>query len=140
MKVGKKIKSSYRKEIFNKGKFKFDADFKEFKKVIKLCNTYRCQMILTQEEGMSLPSNLGRLIILGVKPRVKNLYSMTTPGTKITNLHSFGWIYRVMHKEKLLMRYPTLYKFRPHRQNLKVPIFNAVVNKGKSFIKQPNYL
>lgn len=140
MKKGKKIKSSYNKTIFEKGKYKFDANLWEFKKVINKLNSERCKIILENDEGYSLPANLGRLIILGVKPRVKNLYSMTNPGTKITNIHSFGWIYRVFHKERILMRYPELYKFRPHRENLKVPINKAVVQEGKSYIKQSDLL
>lgn len=140
MKVGKKIKTSYRRDVFKKGKFKFDADYQEFKAVIKELNTLRCTEILNNDEGHSLPNNLGRLIVLGTKPRVKNLYSMTRPGTRITNLHSFGWIYRVFHKERLLMRYPELFKFRPHRENLKKPIYNAVVIDGKSYIKQSDLL
>ena len=137
MKSGQKRKSSCGKELFEtKGKFKFEASYKEYREVMKRLNTLVCQTILNNEEGYSLPYNLGRLIILGTKPRVKNVYSMTQPGTRITNIHSFGWIYRVFHKERILIRYPELYKFRPHRENLKVPINVAIVKEGKSYIKQ----
>ncbi len=133
-------KSSTRKEIFLKGKFKFDADFDEFKSVIKLLNTYRCEEVVKNEEGYSMPNNIGRIIILGVKPKVKSLYSMTNPGTRISNLHSFGWIYRVFHKERWVMRYPELFRYRPHRQNIKMPIHDAVVTHGKSFMKHSDLL
>lgn len=140
MKAGKKIKSSTRSEIFKKGQFKFDADLHEFKAVIKALNTERCKVVLQNDEGLSLPNSLGRLIILGTKPRVKNLYSMTRPGHKITNLHSFGWVYRVFHKERIAMRYGQLYKFRPHRENIKQGIHDAVVNHGKSYLKHNDLL
>ena len=140
MKLGKNRKSSLNKEDFLKKGFKFDSDYTEYCKVIKAVNELRCKIILEHEEGHSLPFNLGRIIILKVKPRVKQVYSMTKPGTKLSNLHSYGWIYRVMHKEKLLMRYPALYNFRPHRQNLKMPLYNNIMNGLKEYFPQSDFL
>lgn len=136
MKQGKLRKISTRSELFNKANFKFDADIKEYKQVIKALNKERCNMLLNQDEGLALPQNMGRLIILGTKASVKKQYSVSTPGTRVFNLHSFGWIYRVFHKERIVLRYSELFKFRPNRQNIKMKIYDAVVNKGKSYIKQ----
>lgn len=138
MKLGRCRCISTRPDVFNKGEFKFDADIKEFKKVINALNKERCNMILNQDEGMALPQNMGRLIILGTKASVKNLYSVSKPGTRIFNLHTFGWIYRVFFKERIVLRYPELYKFRPSRDNIKKKIYEAVHN-GKSYIKQQHY-
>jgi len=139
MKLGKKIKSACNKLLFDKIKFKFDADYNEYKKVIKALNTIRCNEVLENEEGYMLPQNLGRIIILKTKPRVKQVYSMTRPGTKISNLHSFGWIYRVFHKEKILMRYPELFKFRAHRANMKVPLYEHIMNQTKDYLRLTDF-
>lgn len=141
MKKGKKIINSGSKTTFKSIKFKqnFEADYDEYKKVVKAVNQLRCEDILESQEGHLLPSNIGKLIILKEKPRVKQVYSMTRPGTRIFNLHSFGYIYRVYFKDKLLLRYPELYRFRPHRANIKVPLYNIIVNSVRDYPKQSDF-
>jgi hypothetical protein len=141
MKSGKKIINTGSRATFNKIKFKagFEADYDEYKKVVKEMNQLRCQDILESEEGHLLPSGIGKLIILKEKPRVKKVYSMTRPGTRIYNLHSFGYIYRVYFKERLLLRYPELYRFRPHRANIKVPLYDIIVSSKRDYQKQSDF-
>lgn len=139
MKTGKRRKNACNRKAFEAHKFKSEVTFEQYKQVIKALNTIRSQVIVDKEEGYSLPSNLGRIVILKAKPRVKNVYSMTRPGTRIYNLHSFGYVYRVFHKERILMRYPVLYKFRPHRQNIKVPLYNNIMNGVKDYYRQSDY-
>lgn len=140
MKTGTKILNSGSKKTFNELKLKEGANFEDYQKVIKAMSLLRCEDILESDEGHILPNGLGKFIILKNLPRVSQVYSMTRPGTKIYNLHSFGWIYRVYHKEKLLLRYPDLHKFRPHRANLKVPLYNHIMNQTKDYYKHSDYI
>lgn len=142
MKKATKIINSGSKDTFSKLKFKssITPDYDEYKKVVKAINEFRCQDIVESEEGHILPSNIGRLVILINKPRVSQVYSTSRPGTKIYNLHSFGWIARVYHKENILLRYPKLFRFRPHRANIKVPIYNHMMSSSKSYFKHSDYI
>jgi len=139
MKYSAKIENTGGRRFYESLKLK-NGDYDEYKKVIKAINQLRCQDILDSEEGHTLPSNLGKLIILKNKPRVKQMYSMTRPGVKIYNLHSFGYVYRIYHKETLLMRYPQLFRFRSHRQNLKMPLKYIIDNQIKDYYKQSDYI
>jgi hypothetical protein len=142
MKKGHKIFNSGSRKAFNSIKFRTtvgEIKFEEYQRVVKAMNMLRCQEVVEEPSGHSLPNNLGKLIILGNKPRVKVVYSMTQPGTVIHNLHSFGIIYRCMHKSRDLMRYPQLYKWRSHRENIKKPMHNNIVNELKQYYKHTEF-
>lgn len=139
MRTGQKRKIVCNKEDFGQIKFKSDSNFKEFREVIKEINRLRCKNIIERQEGHMLPQNIGRLIILKTKPRVKQVYSMTQPGTKLSNLHTFGWIYRIFHKERILLRFPELFKFRANRQNLKMPLYSVIMNEERDYFKLTDY-
>lgn len=139
MKLGKKRKSACNRESFNSNMWRNNVTFEDYKKVIKALNILRCEKIVENDEGYSLPNSMGRIVILKLRPRVKNIYSMTQPGTRIYNIHSFGYVYRVFHKERLLLRYPVLYKFRPHRQGIKVPLYNHIMNGTKEYYRQSDH-
>lgn len=141
MKTGQKRRSTLSRDTFNKMKFKegFDAKYEEYRTAIKAINKVRAAEIVDHEEGHVLPNNLGRVIILKVKPKIKKLYSMTRPGNRIFNLHSFQYIYKVHHKERLLLRYPELFKFRPHRANIKMPLYDNIMSGDKEYYKLSDY-
>lgn len=139
MKTGKKRRCAVSNEIFEKMKFKFDATYKEFREVITAVNTIRASLIVEHEEGHNLPNNLGRVIILKRKTNRKKLYSMTRPGVRIYNHHSFGFVYKVHHKDRILMRYPELYKFRPHRKNIKMPLKDYIDSGEKEYYHFSDY-
>lgn len=141
MKKGHKILNSGSRKSFDQMKWRpsMNADYDEFKKVIKAINEYRCQDIVDSDEGHQLPNNLGRLIVLGSEPRVKKLYSMTRPGKQIFNLHTFGIVYRCYHKERLLMRYPMLFNWRSHRQNIKMPLNKHLNNETRVYYKHTDF-
>lgn len=141
MKLSKKILNSGSKKTYESIKFKYpECNFEDFQKAIKAINILRCQDVLNSEEGHSLPSNVGKLIILKNKPRVKQVYSMTRPGTKIYNLHTFGYIYRIYHKETILLRYPYLFRFRAHRDNLKKPLKYILDNQIRDYFKLSEFI
>lgn len=141
MKYSTRILNSGSKKTYEALKFKYsDTSYEEYKKTIIAINKLRCQDILESEEGHILPSNLGRIIILKNKPRVKQLYSMTRPGTRIYNLNTFGYVYRIFHKDRILLRYPHLFRFRAHRQNLKVPLKDILDNQIRDYFKQSDYI
>lgn len=141
MKKATKILNSGNKNTYIKLKFTIkDPSYEEYQKVIKAINTIRCSDIVESEMGHQLPANLGKLIILKNLPRVSKLYSMTRPGVRIYNNHSFGWVYRIYHKENILMRYPNLFKWRSHRANIKVPLYNHIMNSTKDYYKHSDFI
>lgn len=133
MKYSTKIINTGSKTVYNQLNIKEGGSHEEYKKVIKAISVLRCQDVLESEEGHLLPSGVGKLIILGNKPRVKQVYSMTRPGKKIFNLHTFGLVYRIYHKEYSALRYPVLFRWRSHRANLKVPLHHILVNQLKNY-------
>lgn len=142
MKTGIARKCAVSALMFKTLKFKFDADYKEFSKVIRAINKLRAANVIEKEGGEPLPMNLGRVIILKRKPKQTKLYSSTSGvgvPRRIFNMHSFGYVYKVWHKERILMRYPELYKFRPHRANIKVPLYNNIMEAKKEYLKLNDY-
>ena len=139
MKTGEKRMSAVSAKTYKTAKFKFETTFKEFKAVTAVMNKLRAAEVVDNEIGATLPNNLGKIIILKRKPKITKLYSMTRPGTRIYNNHSFQFIAKVCHKERLLMRYPELYKFRPHRANIKMPLYDRMISGQESYFKVSDY-
>lgn len=134
MKRGNKRVSSLSKKTYSRLKWKQEIDYETFKKVIKSLNIEYCKALLINQEGIELPSGIGRLIILKNKPYYKKFHSSTT-GRRLLNLHSFGYVYKIFYKEKYSLRYPYLFKFRPNRVNIKIPLWKAIMSGTESYYK-----
>lgn len=144
MKFGKKRRSTLSAALFKKLKFplNFNIEYKDYKRIVQEVNKIRAQCVVDNDYGVNLPQFLGKIIILKRKPKITKLYSSTSGAgnsKRIFNLHSFQYIYKVCHMERALMRYNELYKFRPHRQNIKMPLYNNIMENKKYYYNFSDY-
>lgn len=134
--------TSLNKKNFENTTIKKKMSYAVYKEIISTCNKLIAQEVLDNEAGMLLPFNLGRLIILKTHPKVSQLYSATNPegkAKKVFNLHSYGWIYRTFHKERTLLKFPYLFKFKPNRETIKKPLYNKIMSGDANYLTAAEY-
>lgn len=137
-----KIYRSINKDFYKRSGLANKLDYKAFKEILITCNKLIAEEILENESGFTLPFNLGKLIILKSLPRVCQVYSATNPNkqaVKVFNLHSYGWVYGIKHKERSFLKYPYLHKFKANRDTLKKPLYNKIMEGEANFLETKKY-
>ena len=137
-----KIYRSINKEFYKRSGLSNKIDYTGFKEILTACNRAIAEEILENEAGFTLPFNLGKLIILKSLPRVCQVYSATNPNkeaVKVFNLHSYGWVYGVKHKERDFLKYPYLHKFKANRDTLKKPLYNKIMLDEANYLETKKY-
>lgn len=143
----------FSKEEYKNLRFKH-LSFKDYKAFIKEDNERIAQEILEKKEGVMLPCNLGLSKIVKLyKP--KGVYAAHMLNKKELNLHTFGYVYLIKHfvptpksvkynkkyNEKTRTRGDTpyvdvnYYKFQFHRENLKRPLKDIIINQVRDYDK-----
>lgn len=133
---------SINKQFYKKSGLENKIDYNIFKEILIACNKLIAKQILENEAGFTLPFNLGKLIILKSLPRVSQVYTVTNSerkAKKVFNLHSYGWIYGVKHKERQFLKYPYLHKFKANRATLKKPLYEKIMNGEANYIETKQY-
>ena len=121
-----------------------NLDYSKWSKLMEDCNKMKAAEVVEKNNGTLLPCNIGYIILLLAEPKkhVKEIYSATNKGKSkvLYNFHTFGKVGKVFWKKiEKMPFYFYLWKFKPNRPNIKVPIYNKLNSSNYNYFDKHEF-